>query len=100
MRFLISRVGVGEGRFLKFYDPDWKPSEAVRLALGAPEHQTGRAVWTDDPQEAMHFVSLEAAIACWQQTSTTHPVRPDGRPNRPLSAHTVEVIPVGAVKGI
>jgi hypothetical protein len=28
----------------------------------------------------------------WKRTSKTHPRRPDGKPNRPMTAFTVEVV--------
>lgn len=67
------------GLYLKSYNPD--------LFNGR-----GKAQWTTDPSEAMHFVSHEAALICWRQQSKCRPTRRDGRPNRPLTAYTVEVI--------
>lgn len=45
---------------------------------------------TASPHLARQFESLAAAIAYWQATSPSFPVRPDGRPNRPLTVYTVE----------
>jgi hypothetical protein len=50
----------------------------------------GTATWTLDPGSAMQFDSLPAAIEAWQTVSRRRPVRPDGRPNRPLTAFHVE----------
>lgn len=50
----------------------------------------GTATWTSDPDKAMRFEDLLAAITAWQTTSRKRPLRPDGRPNRPLTAFHVE----------
>lgn len=69
------------GQWLKSYDPD---------GMGG----RGHAVWTADPSEAMTFLDVGAAVKCWQQQSEKAPTRDDGRPNKPLTAYTVEVIPL------
>jgi hypothetical protein len=43
---------------------------------------------TKDISEAREFASPEEAFAYWRQE---YGLRPDGRPNRPLTAWTVEV---------
>lgn len=65
------------GAWLKFYDPDG--------ADGA-----GDVVVTLDPKQAKVFPSLAAALDEWRRVSTVRPLRDDGRPNRPLSAFTVQ----------
>ena len=50
----------------------------------------GTAVWTRDLAKALHFPSFETAIRTWQLRSTTVPWRPDNKPNRPLTAFSVE----------
>jgi hypothetical protein len=47
---------------------------------------------TDDLDKAIHFADAHAALECWRAISTTHPKRPDGKPNRPLTAFSVELI--------
>jgi hypothetical protein len=37
----------------------------------------------------MRFADLAAAVACWKRQSTVRPLRPDGKPNRPLTAFTI-----------
>lgn len=37
------------------------------------------------------FADAGAALAYWKRQSTVRPLRPDGKPNRPLSAFTVEI---------
>lgn len=43
-------------------------------------------VVTDDPKLAMHFPTFAAALDLWMMQSG---LRPDGEPNRPLSAWNV-----------
>jgi hypothetical protein len=43
---------------------------------------------------AKRYDSGGDALADWQRVSATHPVRIDGKPNRPLSAYTVEIVPL------
>jgi hypothetical protein len=59
----------------------------------------GDAAWTRDIDKAMKFTSFSAAIECWQQRSMVRPRRPDGLPNRPLTAFTVEPRKVEDVDG-
>lgn len=47
---------------------------------------------TRDPLQARRFATTEAAIAFYRQVSRMHPRRPDGRPNRPLTALSVELV--------
>lgn len=50
----------------------------------------GSARLTLVASEALAFPSMQEAFAFWRQQSTRRPLRPDGRPNRPLTAYTVE----------
>jgi len=45
----------------------------------------------------MTFGDARAAFECWQQVLRSRPVRPDGKPNRPLTAFTVAIVPDGEV---
>lgn len=49
---------------------------------------------TDDIAKALQFDNTVDALECWRAVSTTHPLRPDGKPNRPLTAFTVELVKV------
>jgi hypothetical protein len=62
-----------------------------------PEARGGRgeALFSPDISEAMRFVDGMAAMTAWKMQSRTRPLRPDGKPNRPLTAYTVEAIEVG-----
>jgi len=46
----------------------------------------GEAVFTRDPKEAMKFPSKVAAFNFWRKVPDALKVRPDGKPNRPLTA--------------
>jgi hypothetical protein len=55
------------------------------------------SAWADmtaDIAEAHHFPSKLHAMEVWRQQSKRVPYRPDGQPNRPLTAYTVEIIEV------
>jgi len=53
----------------------------------------GVGVFTEDIGKAMRFVDVAEAMAFWQRSPTNHPIRSsDGKPNRPLTAWTVEII--------
>lgn len=49
----------------------------------------GDQVFTDDPAQAMRFDGLEAALNAWKTQSKVRPLRPDGKPNRPLTAFSI-----------
>jgi hypothetical protein len=49
----------------------------------------GRVTFTRDPKRAATWGSTGEALAAYGQTSTVRPLRPDGKPNRPLTAYTV-----------
>ncbi len=49
----------------------------------------GEVVWTKDIARAMRFAGVGEAFEAWKRQSTVRPLRPDGRPNRPLSAYNI-----------
>lgn len=51
----------------------------------------GEANFTADIGQAKKFEDSEHALIFYRRTSTIMPIRPDGRPNRPLTAYTIEV---------
>lgn len=71
----------GPPRYLAGYDVDYQPTPNVNLS--------GIADITKDLAEAMRFPTREAAFAAWSQQSTVLPLRPDGEPNRPLTAYSM-----------
>lgn len=52
----------------------------------------GHTTFTRDRTRAVSFDSPADAIEYWRQQSKTVPTRPDGKPNRPLTAFTVEIL--------
>jgi hypothetical protein len=52
----------------------------------------GDAALTDDVYAARRFDTPGDAMTFYTRTSTVRPFRPDGHPNRPLTAFTVEVL--------
>lgn len=43
-----------------------------------------------DPEEPLTFATVEEAIEFWRQSPDNRPLREDGKPNRPLTAFSVE----------
>ena len=69
------------GRYVLRYDPD------AHAGLGQ--------VWsTAELGEAIHFPVYADAMRFYLQVSTVKPLRDDGKPNRPLTAFTVGILPV------
>jgi hypothetical protein len=58
-----------------------------------PDGHKGRGdlVLTPRIADAKVFANAAEALAEWKRTSATHPRRPDGRPNRPMTAFTVAI---------
>lgn len=73
-----NRIQMGE--YLQWADPD---------AHGG----RGDDRWTTDIEKARRFASFADAMECWQAQSTLLPTRPDGKPNRPMTAWSVTVEP-------
>jgi hypothetical protein len=69
-----------EGLLLKSYDPEGHDG-------------LGDADWTADPEKAMRFADVSAAMQCLRQVPECRPVRPDGKPNRPLTAYHITFEP-------
>jgi hypothetical protein len=49
----------------------------------------GTLITTDNKAKAKQFPNLEAATEFWKQRSKRVPLRPDGKPNRPLTAFSI-----------
>lgn len=77
-----------------------------RAADGLPSPEDGRYViscdvdayegrghleTTDDPTRALAFDNAADALRYWRRQSTVVPLRPDGKPNRPLTAYHIEM---------
>lgn len=54
----------------------------------------GAVLITEDLGEAQTFPSAYAAMECWRTQSKTRPLRDDRKPNRPLTAFSIEIVGV------
>lgn len=68
------------GQYVRSYDPNGYGGR-------------GRLTLTRDVRQARQWLSVGTAMATAQAQSRTHPLRPDGKPNCPLSAYTLEILP-------
>ena len=58
-------------------------------AVVAGAYPTGEATFTAEVADALRFASRSEAFDFWRQLSKTCPRRPDGQPNRPLTAFSI-----------
>ena len=54
----------------------------------------GYGIFSDELELAMRFKTLRDAMEFWRTQSTVNPLRPDGKPNRPLTASTISVFKI------
>lgn len=71
--------------YLKSFDPDVQGPDKP--------YPTGDLTVTLNPAHARRFETKGECFALWKLQSTVCPLRPDGRPNRPLSAYTISIEP-------
>jgi hypothetical protein len=69
------------GQYVKAFDPD------AYDGLGAVD-------FTADPARAKRFANHADAWEFWRTQSKVKPLREDGRPNRPLTSTTVQMLVV------
>jgi hypothetical protein len=88
MKYVVRCMGASNGspcgstgKFVERYEPQWNSG-------------MGYAWFTSDVSEALTFDTLEAAYAFWRTVPANRPTRPDGKPNRPLTAFHIEVVPL------
>lgn len=85
---VIVALGIAGGEWIS---PDWPTVNGYLKAADVDAFDgRGSAEFTTNPAEAMTFPDMATAFAYWRRTSTVRPRRPDGKPNRPLTAYTVE----------
>jgi hypothetical protein len=71
------------------------PAGKYVQAINPDAHDGGGFVQlTPNSEEARIFASTLEALEYWGRQSTVRPVRDDGRPNRPGTAFTIELVPV------
>jgi hypothetical protein len=68
--------GLPVGSYLASYDPEANDGQ-------------GKATWTREPDQAMKFADGAAAAECYRAIPRNRPVRPDGKPNRPMTVFMV-----------
>jgi hypothetical protein len=99
---LIQILGLADGRpspfdgqYLKQYDPGRDGVDPNG------ERMLAHIVCTDDPAEAIQFSDLEEIHALWTAVDPRCPLRPDGKPNRPLTAFSITIgqLPMDRVDG-
>lgn len=74
-------------------DAIWsRPYYLVRWDLDARDG-AGSVTLSPDPTRAHLFPTVAVAMAAYTAMSPAHPVRPDGAPNRPLTAYSVAFVP-------
>lgn len=74
----LQKGGIEHGEYLQWADPD------ANKGMGDDR-------WTRDIEKAKQFATFADATACWQAQSTVKPIRPDGKPNRPMTAWSVTI---------
>jgi len=90
--FAIKVLGYADGRpcsfedsYLRWYDPNVAIEEEGLLVLGE---------FTYDIALAKTFPDRISALEEWKRVREVDPIRPDGKPNRPLTVYTVTIEPV------
>jgi hypothetical protein len=76
-----------DGQFLVEYDPARDGVDP----LGRP--MVAHLVTSPSRAAALRFTDPTDAFELWRSVDPRDPVRPDGRPNRPLTAFTITVVP-------
>lgn len=89
---LVGLAGGGttpfDGQYLREYDPG-------RDGVGPNgEALLAHIVTTSDPAKGMAFADAAHVHEVYTLVDERRPVRPDGKPNRPLTAFTIDVGPV------
>ena len=83
MTVTIRILGIAGGG--TYVDPVWL------AAFRDTEDGRGHATLTDRPERALRFPRASDALDFWRQRSRYVPFRPDGKPNRPLTAYHIEI---------
>lgn len=86
MKYVIKVYGLYEA----------EPFDGQMVKSYAPEafEGLGDVETTSSLSEALKFDTLRKAVAFSRQPASNMPMRPDGKPNRPLTAFTLEFVPV------
>jgi len=105
LSYVIQLLGLVDGTPTRFdtqyvveYDPmKWRYRDVSSIA--EVEQLVGEFLTvTDDPTKAKQFASMAEATECWRSLGPG--VRPwDGKPNRPLTAFSITVVPIREPSG-
>lgn len=78
---------VASGAYIQSFDPG--------VSMPGRTYLTGRVEFTKSRAQALHFVTLGDVLDFINQQPEHAPIRPDGKPNRPLTSLTllVEAVP-------
>lgn len=74
------------GQYLETYDPEAYDGR-------------GSAMFTPNLERAKKFESVADAMRTWREVPASRPLRDDGRPNRPLTSFTMEILPILKIQG-
>lgn len=88
MSYVIKLIGLAnglhshfDGEYLTTFDPEFMDG-------------FGKANTTKEIADARIFNDLADVMAFWKTRSTVKPTRSDGRPNRPLTAFSIEPVKI------
>jgi hypothetical protein len=80
-----------DGQYRREFDPS---NSDLRHPNGPQRPTTCWLITTPNIAEAKHYPSIMEAGEEWARVDKRRPIRPDGKPNRPLTALTVTFDPV------
>ena len=78
---VIRNEGAKVGTYVRSFDP-------------SAHDGRGDLEVTDDIDQALVYPSINEAMMAWRAVPANRPRRPDGKPNRPMTAFSVELVPV------
>jgi hypothetical protein len=78
IRIITDPSAPDDGPYVRFYNP-------------AGHGGWGALTTTTTAEDALVFPTQLAALECYGQVPANRPVRPDGRPNKPLTAFMVSI---------
>ena len=66
-----------------------------RYVMDCRDTPDGMGIYVTSPklEDARRFADAGEAMAFWNRISATRRWRPDGKPNKPLTAFTVSIVP-------
>ena len=85
IRLLVTAAGTPtefDGKYVRRYDPTYRRPDG--------SYDGGILEVTRDPREALRFAGPRAAIDAYR---SSYGIRPDGEPNRPLTAWNISIEP-------